>query len=235
MKTTIDPRGNAGQMAFAKWMAEAANGDELEIEVTAETLALVLLGLPSARLERMETALKRILDYPVHSEPVGGANGHAGHCSGGVEIMRIAFISSNAPAIIKALRDRHQKRLQDSKKIKPGREFFEVSVDWDTGKCELDTWRVSTVRGGKITAILVAPWTWGKRSTKHGDYGWLPNIGQEFRFSWSPDQSIPMFSTKLKAWIHAGEKIKQKWYGDDAAARDQALATCRAQVTRLRR
>lgn len=86
--------------------------------------------------------------------------------------------------------------------VKPGKVYYGI-VHGDSGKPEFNEWVVRTVRGGRITAILKASFTWGKRSTKHGDYGWLPSIPKWCRTTWSVGREpFGLFTTKLQAVRH---------------------------------
>lgn len=73
------------------------------------------------------------------------------------------------------------------------------------GKATVETWMIRTIRGGKITAIWKLSHTWGKRSRKHGDYGWLDPIPAWCRKTWRDEgkRSGPyawsLFTTKRAA------------------------------------
>lgn len=92
--------------------------------------------------------------------------------------------------------------------VKPGKVYYHISAD-DDGKLAAETWIVRTVRGGKVTAIWKLPWTWGKRSTKTGDYGWLARIPAWCRRTW-PVGSEPfgLFTTKRAAIQHELKRSK---------------------------
>lgn len=79
------------------------------------------------------------------------------------------------------------------------------------------TWwehHVRTIRAGKVTAIVKNPVTWGKRSKKHGDFGWLKNIPQLYRESWSiREKPYDLYKTKLMAINAEIQKQKKRdWY-----------------------
>lgn len=59
---------------------------------------------------------------------------------------------------------------------RPGEEFFEVWTNAEEGSVALQTWVVSTVRGGMVFAIRKTDYTWVKQSKTSGDYGWATNI-----------------------------------------------------------
>lgn len=70
-------------------------------------------------------------------------------------------------------------------KLTVGQSLYSISNEPD-GKATVDTYVVRTIRGGKITAIWkLAGITWGKRSPKTGDYGWLAKIPAWCRKTWT--------------------------------------------------
>jgi len=100
------------------------------------------------------------------------------------------------------------------KEPKIGAEYFSLNVDEDDATHDWSIYRIRSIqnrkprfggRPGLITvryvyAILVADWTYGKRSTKSGDYGWLPNIPQWCRHKWRvTDEPSGIFKTKKAA------------------------------------
>src|SRR5690606_8090719 len=51
-----------------------------------------------------------------------------------------------------------------------------------------------------VYAIAVFSWTWGKRSTKTGDYGWTDSISDDWRKKWRADEEPrDLFKTKKAA------------------------------------
>jgi len=68
-------------------------------------------------------------------------------------------------------------------KLIVGQPLYAIGEEPD-GKATIETWIVRTVRGGKITAIWKLSHTWGKRSRKHGDHGWLDPIPAWCRKTW---------------------------------------------------
>ena len=61
--------------------------------------------------------------------------------------------------------------------------------------------------------------TWGKRSKKNGDYGWLSSISQQHRQNFKVGERLPygIYTTKLAALKHAlkSEQESVKWYEDE--------------------
>lgn len=83
--------------------------------------------------------------------------------------------------------------------IKPGSVFYTITHD-DDGKPCVEQWIVRTIRSGKITAIWKISSTWGKRSTKTGDYGWIDPVPQWCRRSWRVGtKPWGLFTTKRQA------------------------------------
>lgn len=63
----------------------------------------------------------------------------------------------------------------------------------DDGKPTVEEWIVRTVRGDKATAIWkLAGITWGKRSKKHGDFGWLDPLPAWTRQTWRIEGTGPL-------------------------------------------
>jgi hypothetical protein len=86
-----------------------------------------------------------------------------------------------------------------------GQTLFTIGFEPD-GKPTTETWIIRTIRGGKITAIWKLSHTWGKRSKKQGDFGWLDPIPAWCRNTWREDRPIPswfmLFTTKRQAIRH---------------------------------
>lgn len=93
--------------------------------------------------------------------------------------------------------------------IKPGDTLYAILHE-DDGTPTVERWIVRTVRGGKATAIWKLTHTWGKRSKKHGDFGWLDPIPAWCRKSWRiAGSSLPvgLYWTKAEA-IKAEQKAE---------------------------
>lgn len=120
---------------------------------------------------------------------------------------------------------------------KVGQILYSVSVDEDTGKVSFEEYVVRTIRGGFIHAIWKNSLTWGKRSNKHGDYGWLKNIPSWCREKWNVDPSkgprrrYDIHTTKLAAIRSA---IKHHRAGDfeSGGVFATSLKTLKAMETR---
>lgn len=81
--------------------------------------------------------------------------------------------------------------------LRVGTVLYKASAEYDDHTCrartELKEWHVTSIKrkhaGDPAHTIYlvrkVDGATWGKRSTKSGDYGWLPSIGPEWRDSFT--------------------------------------------------
>lgn len=121
----------------------------------------------------------------------------------------------------------------------PGEFYYRASYDEQTGKVDIDEYGLRSIRTRVAYFTLKASFTWGKRSTKHGDFGWLPNIPAWCRHAEAvAGESIRGYAkTKAAALRHAIareramrrlSKGKPEWQADC----DAAIA---AMKTRLKR
>ena len=67
--------------------------------------------------------------------------------------------------------------------MKKGQELYEVWAD-EKGEINWSIYIIRSIRKKIVYATLKASWTWGKRSKKHGDYGFLDPVAAEWRHSW---------------------------------------------------
>lgn len=82
---------------------------------------------------------------------------------------------------------------------KVGQSLWMVMID-DDSKITMEEYVIRTIRGGKVHAIWKLQCTWGKRSTKSGDFGWLSPIPAWTRNSWKIDgEPWNLHTTKLQA------------------------------------
>ena len=81
--------------------------------------------------------------------------------------------------------------------VKVGERFLSIYVD-DEGKISWDEHIVRTIRGGYVYAIQKETWTWGKRSTRTGDFGWLDPIDPHFRTKWRVGAERPARLSKTR-------------------------------------
>lgn len=91
---------------------------------------------------------------------------------------------------------------------KVGQVFYSASA-YDDGSCAIDEWHIRTIRGGYVHSIMKNDITWGKRSKKNGDFGWLKSIPVWTRQKWRVDGApvARIKSTKLAAIRHEIKNI----------------------------
>lgn len=86
---------------------------------------------------------------------------------------------------------------------KVGQDLLKIDVEEPSGKVTFDTYRIRTIRGIWVYATGVFPWTWGKVSKKHGDFGWKDPIDpmwrQKFRADEGPKSWSGLATTRIKA------------------------------------
>lgn len=83
--------------------------------------------------------------------------------------------------------------------MKVGQILHCVFADSDTGKVEFGEYHVRTIRKGKVYAIWKCASSWGKRSSKHGDFGWLDPVPAWCREKIDGSTASWIFTTKLQA------------------------------------
>lgn len=118
--------------------------------------------------------------------------------------------------------------------MKVGQILYACYSDSDTGKVSFEEYVVRTIRKGKVYAIMKAPFTWGKKSSKHGDFGWLDPVPAWCRQRVDGDMCSWLFTTKLQA-IRA--EIKDH-HSDDFASpeiAEKALKTLKSLETKNKR
>jgi len=108
-----------------------------------------------------------------------------------------------------------------------------VSVDDDTGKVSLswEQYVVRTIRKGAAWATWKTSVTWGKRSTKHGDFGWMiptPDwMTERLGTTWCEH----LKTTKLQAVNYELARTKGKWHGYE----EEHLGTVIKRLTSLKK
>lgn len=119
---------------------------------------------------------------------------------------------------------------------KIGQVLWQASFDTETGKFEWNEYILRTIRGGKAFATMKLPWTWGKRSKKNGDFGWLDPVSPEWRRWWllgkMPDW-MDLHTTKLAALRYAKKQMEEGDFDNDDAYR-KALKTVDSMITRAK-
>lgn len=103
-------------------------------------------------------------------------------------------------------------------RYKVGQTLYEATINEPDGSFEWNEHVVRTIRGGRVYAILKTSFTWGKRSKKHGDFGWLDPLPKWCRTSWREGDNPPewrgMATTKLAA-LRACRKAQIKYGADE--------------------
>lgn len=101
--------------------------------------------------------------------------------------------------------------LQPAHRYKIGDTFYELIVDEQTGEFVWHTHVLRTIRGKFAYTVLKASYTWGKRSTKTGDFGWLDPIPTWCRTRLWLDRKPPdsLSPTKLGAIKYALESHRE--------------------------
>lgn len=118
---------------------------------------------------------------------------------------------------------------------KIGQVFWSANFYPDTGKFEWDEYVLRTIRGGKAFATQKNDATWGKRSKKHGDFGWLDPINPMWRRSWSLKTGMPtwmdLHTTKLAA-LRAARKGYEPGDFDTDELYQKAMKTLDSMITK---
>lgn len=103
----------------------------------------------------------------------------------------------------------------------------------DEGKVEIEEYVLRTIRGGHGFLIQRNAETWGKRSTKNGDYGWLDPISPLWRTKFSIERGVPSgYGRSKSAAIRsalASERAARPRYKGDA----EAVAECDRDIDAL--
>lgn len=126
---------------------------------------------------------------------------------------------------------------------KVGQTLFHADCDEVTGKVEMDEWVIRTIKKRnrldvrkRAHAVMKCSITYGKLSKSHGDFGWLPNIPEWLKRSWTIGLSEPwgLSTTKRAALLEAVKEVKRGTHSDDAEINEKFLRTLKGQITRLK-
>ncbi|NTI22398.1 hypothetical protein G6M87_11065 [Rhizobium rhizogenes] len=105
----------------------------------------------------------------------------------------------------------------------------------EDGVCTTEEYHVRTIRGGDVHLIWKLECTWGKRSSKSGDFGWLKRIPAWTRTKWRVSGEPPphLKTTKLAAIRH---ELKTAVAGDfdTDEAFEKAKKTLKSMESRAR-
>jgi hypothetical protein len=137
-------------------------------------------------------------------------------------------------------------------RIQSGDIFYSASAGYcdEEGKCylDLDEWHVRSIRarrGSKshrakalgldvkkqVNLTRKGKYTWVKKSSKNGDYGWSSSISSMDRESFYLGDNLPIgyFSTPLKALKNERKNIEKKlnrgWISEEQAKRLKGMIT----------
>lgn len=120
---------------------------------------------------------------------------------------------------------------------KKGQNLYSYYFNDKIGKIELFIYKISFKRQGYVYAInLINGVTWGKRSTKNGDFGWLKNIDSCFkRKTLEGTQFYNLHTTKLKACLNIQTVIKKQKNDIDFKVYKKVMAEIKRKITMLRK
>jgi hypothetical protein len=117
--------------------------------------------------------------------------------------------------------------------MKVGDLYYDASIDDETGKIEIDEHVLRTIRGRHGYLTLKASFTWGKRSSKHGDFGWLDPIPDwcrnRFRLEEGPPKRFARSKTQALRVALANEKLNvAEGFGSEHS--EQIIKTLTARI-----
>lgn len=118
--------------------------------------------------------------------------------------------------------------------MKVGQILYAVFPDENTGKIEFAEYHVRTIRKSKIYATWKNSTTWGKRSSKHGDFGWLDPVPAWSRQRVDSNLCSWLFTTKLQAIRDAIKRFDPTEYNTPEIA-EKALKTLKSLETKNKR
>ncbi len=119
---------------------------------------------------------------------------------------------------------------------KIGQELYSGYACDETGKVEIDVFKVRTIRGGYVYAIRISLYTWGKKSSKSGDYGWLDPISKWNRYKTRIGGKFPtLHTTKRQAYMDIKKEVTENEYKEyPPAIQKKILSTVKRQITKLK-
>lgn len=119
---------------------------------------------------------------------------------------------------------------------KVGQVLWSAAFDTETGKFEWFEYVLRTIRGGKAYATQKNICTWGKKSSKNGDYGWLDPIAPMWRQDWRLGNMpawMDLHTTKLAALRYAKKTMEAGDFENDEAY-EKAKKTVESMITKYR-
>lgn len=106
-------------------------------------------------------------------------------------------------------------------------DVFYCATVWE-GRVEIEKWVVKTIRANTVYLVAQNNVTWGKLSSKIGDYGWLPGIPSYYRDNFLLEEPLPgRYGKSETAAIRARIKNEKKSLArhSDAEVRNEIEAT----------
>lgn len=122
--------------------------------------------------------------------------------------------------------------------MKAGAFYWKAVFDEEGGKVEVDEYGCRSVRKGRAYLTLKESWTWGKRSKKNGDFGWLDPVPAWCRnrvLEGSPgaDMFRPTKRGALMAALAAERRTRARYKdAETRACCDLAIAALSARLKR---
>ena len=119
-------------------------------------------------------------------------------------------------------------------KYKIGQKLYCIDFDTDSGKCSTSVYIVRTIRGGFIYAIFkLKDVTWGKKSKKNGDFGWLDPIESIWREKTILGNKFnSIHTTKKQAWRACAKRINNWNLHIDLTIKEKIIKTCKRMIKR---
>ena len=115
--------------------------------------------------------------------------------------------------------------------------LYRATSNDSTGKCEMDLYVVRTIRGGYVYAVAkISGITWGKLSSKNGDFGFLNSIDPIFRYRiLVGNKFMSLHTTKMQAWKSLlSESLKWRYF-DSYSVKKKVITTCKRMINKLKK
>lgn len=114
--------------------------------------------------------------------------------------------------------------------MRKGETYYAANYDIETGKVSIEKYICRTIRKDVAYLIEVNEFTWGKRSKKHGDFGWRDPIWPGWR-SRVTSNSEKRFTLTKSAAIRAALASSRKtrdWYAKEKM--QEVVSECDAEI-----
>ena len=119
-------------------------------------------------------------------------------------------------------------------KYKVGQELYSCWADCDTGRINVSVYKIRTIRGGYVYAILLLKYvTWVKKSKKHYDWGWDDSIPGWLRRKVKVGEKFTdIFTTKRQAYLDCKKTTNSgRFYTPEIKAK--AIRSINRQITKI--